>query len=280
VEYFVNNYRTSVFNEINYTLSFNDESRYDIITVDSKWFSFGDDGVLIDMEFDYVEEADLPSAVSSFISTHFPNKEISEIYYYSYDSGSDEGYDIYFADGLNIEFGPSGEVLALYGDNILHLPLPIRNYVQTNYPNENLLYCSFNVDGYQTWLGPEEMVEHEWDLYFEANLWLGLNLGLNFVYTFGYEIPMSNLIAPVEAYFATNYPGETTVYELSHYFSPTYGESIYFVALYYDTFFVFDETGSLLDQYVASSKKVAQKIKREKPVSMNRAIKKEMNKSQ
>ena len=253
-EYFNTNYPNTAFSVINYSLS-EDGSYYDISLADGKWFRFDDDGTLWELEFNDVDESELPTVINSFIETHFPNKEITEIYFYSYDYGNDEVYDIYFSDQLNIEFDPGGTVTALYGNNLLHLPLPLRNYIQSNYPDENLLFCSFNSDAYVSFLGPDEEVIHEWELFFEGNMWLGINEGLEFVYLFKYEAFISSLEPVIRNYFSINYPGETTVYELANYYSEYYGETIYFVGLYYDTFFVFDEAGNLLDQYVTTKKK-------------------------
>ncbi|RLD72600.1 MAG: hypothetical protein DRJ10_18580, partial [Bacteroidetes bacterium] len=108
---------------------------------------------------------------------------------------------------------------------------------------------------YVSLLGPDEEVLHNWEFYFEGNLWLGLDDGINFVYALKYEASMSDLITPIADYFSTNYPGHTTVNELSNYYSEYYGQRIYFVALDYDTIFIFDELGNLLDQYVTTKKK-------------------------
>ena len=161
---------------------------------------------------------------------------------------------------MNIEFDPSGTITALYGNSIQHLPFSVRNYIEINYPDEKLLFCSYNSDGYASFLGPDEEVIHEWEFFFEGNLWLGLDEGLNFIYMLKYEAAISSLIAPITDYFSTNYPGHTTVYEMSNYYSQTYGKTIYFVALDYDTIFIFDETGSLLDQYTTAKKKTRKSL--------------------
>jgi len=269
IEYFASNYPNTDFSEINYTQSQESGNNYEIYLVDNKWFSFNDDGVLTDVEFENIEESELPTAISSFINTHFANKEITQIAYYSYDQGNDEGYDIYFDDKLNIEFDPSGNITALYGDNISHLPVPARTYVQNNYPNENLLYCNFDSEGYTTTLGVNETITHTWDLFFAGDLWIGLNSDPSFAYLFKQNAAMSDLIGPIVTYLA-DYPGLTVV-ELAKYHSASYGELIYYLYLSDGTELIFDMSGVLLDQFKKAGKSVTKKSVQEKKISSKRA---------
>ena len=109
-------------------------------------------------------------------------------------------------------------------------------------------------------------------------MWLGLDAEQNFIYTLKYEAEISNLITPIANYFSTNYPGQTTVYELSNYFSSVYDQTIYYVALDYDTIFIFDSVGNLLDQYIISDKKASRKSKKEKQLNGKKLKKVEIQK--
>ena len=268
-EYFATNYPTTGFSEISYTLSLETGNNYEILLIDNKWFSFNESGVLTDAEFENMEESELPTAISSFIDEHFANKEITQISYTYSDQGSDESYDVYFDDRLNVEFDPSGNVTALYGDNIMHLPMPVRVYVENNYPNENLLYCNFDIDGYTTTLGLDETIPHHWDLFFAGDLWVGLNSASSFAYLSDEGAVLGDLIAPIASYLIANHSGQT-ITELANYNSATYGEMIYYLSLSDNTELIFDQFGGFLDQLKKSGKRVSKKSITKKKISATR----------
>jgi hypothetical protein len=247
--FFENDFPNAAFSQISYTLSASEGPRYDIYTVDGRWFSFDDAGTLKDKEFESIEESELPQAISNYIATHFSNKQISLISYHSYNSGNDVGYDIYFEDRLNIEFDKAGNVTALYGNDISQLPLPVRNYVENKYPNLTLLYCNFDRDGYSTTFGSGESVNFMWDLYFSGDLWVGLDNSPSIVYTMKIDAHVNDLLQKIKDHLNTNYPGQTSVAEVSYYKSVSYGGFIYYVMLNdLTTQLVFDDGGNYIGQ--------------------------------
>ena len=142
----------------------------------------------------------------------------------------------------------------------LHGPVPLteRQFVQTHYSNLNLLYCTYESEGEVTTIGLDEDVAHNWDLYFEGGVWIGLGSDLSFVYYSKDNAILADLIPQIANYVTTNYPAET-IDELTNYYSPTYGEMIYYLYLGNDVELVFDVDGVLLDQLKRATKVVFNK---------------------
>ncbi|NJO93025.1 MAG: hypothetical protein HC831_31760 [Chloroflexia bacterium] len=229
--FFENNYPNASFSQISYTLSNSKGPSYDIYTVDKKSFSFDGSGTLLNLEIESLEESELPAAISDFINEHFSDEKINQISYYYRNHGAEIGYNVYFEDRLNVEFDGSGNLTALYGNDISHLPLSARSYVESKYPNSKLLYCNFDKKGYSTTLGLGETVEYKWDLFFESNLWVGLDETVSFVYFLKYEAIINAMPLKITTYLNENYPGQTTVHEFSNYYSQFYNRVIYYVLL-------------------------------------------------
>lgn len=268
-QYFSDNYPNTAYSEINYTIQ-PDQSYYEIILVDNNWFQFNENAELVELELANIDEDDLPSPVTDYIDTHFPNKELSSISFYlsTTDGETEEGYDIYFTDMLNIELDPSGTLLALYGQDQSHLPTLVRVFLATYFSDETLLNCSYEIDEITTDVAFEN-VYHNWDLFLSGDLWIGLDSDLKFIYMQDFEVLVSDLIAPIASYIQTNHAGQT-VLELSRFFSTTtYNQLIYYIELSDYTELVFDMQGNLLDEF-KSTKKHINKILKKKEISRKR----------
>jgi hypothetical protein len=81
-------------------------------------------------------EAEIPTAIKSYIETHFPSNTIVRA---EKDTENNTiTYEIYLNDNINLEFNSTSEIIDI--DGVIQLPnsvIPesILDYVSTNYPN-------------------------------------------------------------------------------------------------------------------------------------------------
>jgi hypothetical protein len=245
--FIADNFSNSGYSEINKTILKGEGTFFDLYFVDGKRLRFDEGGELMEMEFEFMKEDELPQAVTDSIATHFPNREVTQISLYYYDYGKDLSYDIYFSDGLNIEFESTGEIYALYGNSINHLPGPVRIKIQANYPNLELLYCSYESEGEITSVGLNEDVEHNWDLFFKGETWVGLKKNLSLAYYSKENALLTDITVPlIVNYVTANYTGQA-IEEFSYYHSMSYGQMIYYLYMANGDELIFNEEGVLLD---------------------------------
>jgi hypothetical protein len=81
-----------------------------------------------------VPVSDIPSNISNYVKTHFPNNTIAKAI--KDKDGFTKTYDILLSDGTSLEFNRKNEIVDIEGLNALPdsvIPAPILSYVKTNY---------------------------------------------------------------------------------------------------------------------------------------------------
>ncbi|MDD2635733.1 MAG: PepSY-like domain-containing protein [Bacteroidales bacterium] len=112
-----------------------------------------------------IPSSDLPSEITTYITTHFPNNSIVQAI--EDKDGFTKTYDVTLSESISLEFNRKNEIIDIEGISELPssvIPEKIRQYVTTNYPNnviigwgiddknqqvelDNGLDLEFNMDG-------------------------------------------------------------------------------------------------------------------------------------
>ena len=97
-----------------------------------------------------ISKGQLPAQAQSFLNEHFAGAKIS---YVKQDTDFlDRAYEVMLADGTKIEFSNKGnweEVDCRYGEvPAAIIPVPLKNYLKANYPNEKVLKIERDRRGY------------------------------------------------------------------------------------------------------------------------------------
>lgn len=112
-----------------------------------------------------IPSSDLPSEITTYITTHFPNNSIVQVI--EDKDGFTKTYDVTLSESISLEFNRKNEIIDIEGISELPssvIPEKIRQYVTTNYPNnviigwgiddknqqvelDNGLDLEFNMDG-------------------------------------------------------------------------------------------------------------------------------------
>ncbi|HOG67622.1 MAG TPA: PepSY-like domain-containing protein [Bacteroidales bacterium] len=82
-----------------------------------------------------ISSSDLPSEITSYISTHFPNNVIIQVVLER--DGLTKTYDILLSESISLEFNRKKEIIDIDGVTQLPnsvIPEKILQYVNTNYP--------------------------------------------------------------------------------------------------------------------------------------------------
>jgi hypothetical protein len=82
-----------------------------------------------------IPSSDVPSEVTSYISTHFPNNSIVQVI--KDKDGLTKTYDVLLSESISLEFNRKNEIIDIDGVNQLPnsvIPEKILQYVITNYP--------------------------------------------------------------------------------------------------------------------------------------------------
>ncbi len=107
---------------------------YRIILLNATQIIFDTDATVTEMVRYYLDESELPQAITTAIEAKYSEIPISEINYYF--NSDEEIYDIYFIGNLNIEFTIDGAISYLYGTKSSLLATVVQNYLNINYPND------------------------------------------------------------------------------------------------------------------------------------------------
>jgi hypothetical protein len=253
--YFDKNHPNSIFSSINRKIT-TDGEFYEINTVGNRWFYFSKTGDLLQFEFSYLSEKELPSTILTYINTNFPTSDISTISHYMVDET--ERYDIYFSDLLNIEFDKAGILKTLYGTNILHLPLTVRNFIITNHQTLKVTYCNYSDEPNIVYLPSEEVLTN-WQIQLTGKKWIGLTSTGSFAYMEDFEVTPEDIIKPIQDYLIVQHPNNA-IYYISQYNSANFKQLIYYVMLDNYSVLIFDRFGNFLTRMKSATNKPQKKV--------------------
>ncbi len=97
-----------------------------------------------------VSTSDLPATAQAFLQTHFPSQKVTRV------EKDKDSYDVYLANGFEIEFKLSGEWDNVDGkgqqipaDIIALLPNTIPSYIAQHYPNQYIVEINKEHFGYE-----------------------------------------------------------------------------------------------------------------------------------